>query len=123
MTKPTTLHRDQRHPREKATDEFSRLVIIFGYLWVVFELLSVHKSVVLSEYHLNYPEHAFAIVNCLVFAKVLLTQNRLWDIVLRLLQCIAQKPHPRPRETSLWPIDSRIRSLGIRAPSTDTVPD
>ena len=74
MTKRTTLRREQRHPREKATDEFSRLVIIFGYLWVTFELLSVHKSIVLSEYHLNYPEHAFAIVNCLVFAKVLLSR-------------------------------------------------
>jgi len=67
MTEPTTPRRHQRHPREKATDEFSRLVIIFGYLWVVFELLSVHKSIVLSECHLNYPEHAFAIVNSLVF--------------------------------------------------------
>jgi hypothetical protein len=120
MTKPATLRGDQRHPREKATDEFSRLVIFFGYLWVTFELLSVHKSIVLSEYHLNYPEHAFAIVNCLVFAKVLLTQNPLWDIVLKLLRCLHAKLHPRPREASLWAIDHRIRSLGITAPSSDS---
>src|ERR1700689_216953 len=88
MTEPTTPRRHQRHPRETATDEFSRWVIIVGYLWVVFELLSIHKSIVLSEYHLNYPEHAFAIVNFLVFAKVLLTQNRLWDIVLKLWRCV-----------------------------------
>jgi hypothetical protein len=119
MTKPTTLRGQQPQPREKATDGFSRLVVIFGYLWVVFELLSVHKSIVLSEYHLNYPECAFAIVNCLVFAKVLLTRNRLWDIVLKLLQSIRAETHPRPRETSLWAIDSRIRSLGIRVSSSD----
>jgi hypothetical protein len=101
MTEPTTPSRQERHPREKATDEFSRLVIILGYLWVVFELLSVHKSIVLSEDHLNYPEHAFAIVNFLVFARVLLTQNRLWDIVLKLLRCLRAEPHPRVRETSL----------------------
>jgi hypothetical protein len=118
MTEPTTPSRHQRHPRETAIDEFSRLVIIFGYLWVVFELLSVHKSIVLSEYHLNYPEHAFAIVNSLVFAKVVLTQNRLWDIVLKLWRCVSER-HPGRRETSLWPIDSRIRSLGMSVSSSD----
>jgi hypothetical protein len=101
MTEPTTPSRQERHPREKATDEFSTLVIIIGYLWVVFELLSVHKCIVLSEYHLNYPEHAFAIVNFLVFARVLLTQNRLWDIVLKLLRWLRAEPHPRAREASL----------------------
>jgi hypothetical protein len=101
MTEPTTPSRQERHPREKATDEFSRLVIILGYLWVVFELLPVHKGIVLSEDHLNYPEHAFAIVNFLVFAKVLLTQNRLGDTVLKLLERIRAEPHPRARETSL----------------------
>jgi hypothetical protein len=119
MTEPTTPSRHQRHPRETATDEFSRLVIIFGYLWVVFELLSVHNSIVLSEYHLNYPEHAFAIVNALVFAKVLLTQNRLWDIVLKLWRCVCSERLFRPRETSLWVTDSRIRSLGIVVSSSD----
>ena len=119
MTEPTTPSRHQRHPRETATDEFSRLVIIVGYLWVVFELLSVHKSIVLSEYHLNYPEHAFAIVNSLVFAKVVLTQNRLWDIVLKLWRCVCSERHPGPRETSLWAIDSRIRSLGMSVSSPD----
>jgi hypothetical protein len=113
MTEPTTPRRHQPHPRETATDEFSRLVIIFGYLWVVFELLSVHNSIVLSEYHLNYPEHAFAIVNSLVFAKVLLTHNRLWDIALKLWRCVCSERHSAPRETKLWAIDSRIRSLGI----------
>jgi hypothetical protein len=118
MTEPTTPRRPQQHPREKATDEFSRLVIIFGYLWVVFELLSVHKSIVLSEYRLGYPEHAFAIVNFLVFTKVLLTQNRLWDIVLKLWRCVFPERHPAPHETDLWAIDSRIRSLGIRVPTS-----
>lgn len=61
-----------RHPREKAADQFIRFVIILGYLWVVLELLSVHKSIVVSEYHLDFPELIFAIVSLLVLAKVLL---------------------------------------------------
>jgi hypothetical protein len=113
MTESTVPGGHQRHPRENAVDEFTRLVIIFGYLWVLFELLSVHKSILLSEYHLNYPEHAFAIVNSLIFGKLLLTRNCLWEIVVKLSRCVRPKPRPRPRETSLWPIENQIRSLGV----------
>ena len=62
----------QRRLGERAYDEFKRFIVIFLYLWVVFGLLSIHKSLVLSQSHLDYPEHAFAIINALVFAKVLL---------------------------------------------------
>ncbi len=98
MTEPTTPSGDKRHLREKAVDEFTRLVIIVGYLWVVFEFLLVRKSIVLSEYHLTYPEHAFAIVNSLVFGKVLLTRNCLWDIVLKLSRCVRAKPEYQASE-------------------------
>ena len=58
--------------KEKASVEFRRFLVIFLYLWVVFGLLSIHKSIVLSQHHLDTEEHAFAIVNAFVFAKVLL---------------------------------------------------
>ena len=48
------------HLRVKAVDELIRLVILVGYIWVVCELLSVNKSIVLSKYHLSYAEYAFA---------------------------------------------------------------
>jgi len=62
----------QHHLKETAFDEFKRFIVIFLYLWVVFGLLSIHKSIVLSQNHLDSPEHAFAIINALIFAKVLL---------------------------------------------------
>jgi hypothetical protein len=62
----------QHHLKEKAFDEFKRFIVIFLYLWVVFGLLSIHKSIVLVQNHLDYPEHVFAIINALIFAKVLL---------------------------------------------------
>jgi len=62
----------KRHLKERAVDEFRRFIVIFLYLWVVFGLFSIHKSFVLGQRHLNYSEHAFAIINALVFAKVLL---------------------------------------------------
>jgi hypothetical protein len=62
----------QHHLMERATNEFRRFIVIFFYLWVVFGLLSIHKSLVLVQRHLDYKEHAFAFINALVFAKVLL---------------------------------------------------
>jgi hypothetical protein len=62
----------KRGLKEKASDEFRRFLVIFLYLWVVFGLLSIHKSIVLSQHHLDTQEHAFAIINAFVFAKVLL---------------------------------------------------
>lgn len=61
-----------RHLKERASDELRRFIVIFLYLWVVFGLLSLHKSIVLSKRHLDYQEHTFAIINAFVFAKVLL---------------------------------------------------
>jgi len=68
-----------QHPtlKEKASSEFRRFLVIFLYLWVVFGLLSIHKSLVLSQHHLDTEEHAFAIINAFVFAKVLLVGEQL----------------------------------------------
>ena len=63
--------------KERASEEFKRFLVIFLYLWVVFGLLSLHKSIVLSQRHLDYEEHTFAFINAFVFAKVLLTAEHL----------------------------------------------
>jgi hypothetical protein len=67
----------KRSLKEKAFEEFKRFVFIFLYLWVVFGLLSIHKSLVLSQHHLDTEEHTFAIINAFVFAKVLLVGEQL----------------------------------------------
>src|ERR1700741_2165388 len=63
----------QLNLKQKASEELKRFLVIFLYLWVVFGLLSLHKSLILSQHHLDYEEHTFAIINPFVFAKVLLT--------------------------------------------------
>ena len=68
-----SVPRPQRpHLKERVSDELKRFLVIFLYLWVVFGLLSIHKSIILAEQHLDYTEHAFAIINAFIFAKVLL---------------------------------------------------
>jgi hypothetical protein len=69
--------RQPRNLKERAFEEVKRFVAIFLYLWVVFGLLSIHTSLVLSQRHLDYEEHTFAIINALVFAKVLLLGEEL----------------------------------------------
>ena len=66
-----------RNLKDKAFEEFKRFVAIFLYLWLVFGLLSIHTSLVLSQRHLDYQEHTFAIINAFVFAKVLLVGEQL----------------------------------------------
>ncbi len=67
----------KRSLKEKASHEFRRFLVIFLYLWVVFGLLSLHKSLVLSQHHLDVEEHTFAVINAFVFAKVLLVGEQL----------------------------------------------
>lgn len=77
MTDGSLSIHGQQHLAGRAVDEFKRFVIIFLYLWVVFGLLSIHKSLVLSQRHLDTQEHTFAIINAFVFAKVLLIGEHL----------------------------------------------
>ena len=64
----------ERRPdlKEKAKDQIGNFVLMFLYLWVVFGLLAVHKSLVLSQHQIAYQSHGLAVVNALIFAKVML---------------------------------------------------
>ena len=63
--------------QERAKDKIRNFTLMFVYLWVVFGMLAVHESIVLSQHQINYRFHALAIVNALVFAKVLLVAEDL----------------------------------------------
>jgi hypothetical protein len=46
--------------------------MIAFYLWVVFGLLVLHKSMILAEQHIDFAYHGFALINALALAKVML---------------------------------------------------
>ena len=50
---------------------------MFLYLWLVFGLLAVHQSIILSQYQIDYRSHGLAFLNALVFAKVMLVAEDL----------------------------------------------
>jgi cytochrome c oxidase subunit IV len=58
--------------KKKAVHEVREYLLISLYLFVVFSLLVVHRSMILAEYHINYTLHGFALINALALAKVML---------------------------------------------------
>jgi hypothetical protein len=57
---------------EKAETQIKDFAIMFFYLWVVFGLLAVHESFVLSQHRIDFRSHGLALINALIFAKVML---------------------------------------------------
>ena len=63
-----------KHKFFKATKEF---VVIALYLWLVFGLFAIYRSVILAKDHVSIPEESFALINALVLGKVVLTARKL----------------------------------------------
>jgi len=58
--------------KQIAHQQLKEFLMIALYLWVVFGLLVMFKSVVLAEQHVPFAYHGFAIINALALAKVML---------------------------------------------------
>jgi hypothetical protein len=63
--------------KQKVVHGLREYLVIAGYLFVVFSLLVVHKSMILAEHHINYALHGFALINALALAKVMLAAQDL----------------------------------------------
>jgi GYF domain 2 len=63
--------------KTKATDQAKNFLIMFFYLWVVFGLLAVHESIILSQHQIDFKPHGLAFINALIFAKVMLVAEDL----------------------------------------------
>ena len=66
-----------RTVKQIAYQQLKEFLLIALYLWVVFGLLVMFKSVVLAEHHIDFAYHGFAIINALALAKVMLTAKDL----------------------------------------------
>jgi len=58
--------------KEKVTFQLKEFLVMFIYLWLLFALFAIHRSIVLAEVHYSYQAQGFAIVNALILAKVML---------------------------------------------------
>ncbi|WP_294535389.1 hypothetical protein [uncultured Rhodoblastus sp.] len=57
---------------ERVVSELKKFALITAYLWVLFVLFSTYKRLLLHENGISVWNHSFAIVNALVFGKVIL---------------------------------------------------
>ena len=66
-----------RNLKQIAYLQLKEFLLIAVYLWVVFGLLVMFKSVVLAEHHIAFAYHGFALINALALAKVMLVAKDL----------------------------------------------
>jgi hypothetical protein len=63
--------------KEKARREMRDFLVISLYLWIIFGLFVLYKSIILSEEHIPFAAHGFALINALAMAKVMLVAKGL----------------------------------------------
>jgi hypothetical protein len=63
--------------KRKAYREMKEFLLITLYLWVIFSLFNLYKSVTLAEQHITLSSHSFALINALALAKVVLVAKAL----------------------------------------------
>jgi hypothetical protein len=63
--------------RLKTYQEFKEGLIIALYLWLIFGLLILHKSMILAEHRIDFTYHGLALINALALAKFMLVARHL----------------------------------------------
>jgi hypothetical protein len=63
--------------KARAISELRKYIVITAYLWVLFALFSLYRRMILQENGISVWEQSFAIVNALIFAKVILIAQAL----------------------------------------------
>ena len=55
--------------KQKGIEQMKEFLLIALYLWLVFGLFIVYKSVILAEYHIAFAYHGFALISALALGK------------------------------------------------------
>ena len=71
------MNTTSRSLKQKGVEQMKEFLLIALYLWVVFGLLVVYKSMILAEHHIPFAYHGFALINALALGKVMLVAKDL----------------------------------------------
>src|ERR1700732_4418065 len=63
--------------KQKVYKEIKEYLAISFYLWVVFALFLLYKSMILAEHRIHFAYHGFALINALALGKVILVAQDL----------------------------------------------
>jgi len=58
--------------KQKVYRGFKEYMLMTLYLWVVFALFDIYKSVLVAQYHIDLAAKSFALINALALAKIAL---------------------------------------------------
>lgn len=56
--------------KQKVYRGIKEYILITFYLWLVFALFDIYKSVLVSQYHIDLASKSFAFINALALAKI-----------------------------------------------------
>jgi hypothetical protein len=63
--------------KQRVYHGFREYLVITGYLWVVFALFDIYKSVLVAQYHISLAAKSLAIINALALGKIALIAREL----------------------------------------------
>ena len=64
------MHGEKPGWKKRALDELRKLSITVGYLWVLLSVFTLHREIILANYHINYSARfGFAFINAVILAK------------------------------------------------------
>ena len=64
------MHEEKAGWKKRALDELRELSITVMYIWVLLSVFTLHREIILANYHINYStKFGFAFINAVIFAK------------------------------------------------------
>lgn len=65
------MNKSDRTFKQRVYNATKEFIVVTLYLWVVFGLFAMYRSVILAEHHVAFTAKGFALINALVLAKVM----------------------------------------------------
>jgi len=64
------IHEEKPGWKKRALDELRKLSITVIYIWVLLGVFTLHREIILANYHINYSaKFGFAFINAVILAK------------------------------------------------------
>jgi hypothetical protein len=64
------MQQEKSEWKRRALDELRRLSITVIYIWVLLSVFTLHREIILANYHINYSaKFGFAFINAVILAK------------------------------------------------------
>jgi hypothetical protein len=64
------MHEEKPGWKKRALDELRKLSITVTYIWLLLSVFTLHREIILANYHINYSaKFGFAFINAVVLAK------------------------------------------------------